>query len=782
MRITLALIVGLLLAQVARAEPDSFGLGTGRDGALTVTAGSLAVIGSSAPLRLAATEGKTELSAPGLEVVEGDLVMVHQTLGLLPLPEPGNTKPVVVPTTGPGRWELARVLSMDTTSGTFQLTRPLRFSYPAARTQVLRVSEFTDVSVEADARLSVKPWDGKSGGILAMLVTGKVVNEGRIDADGAGFLGGAYQAHAGLKGCTGLDLSPAQGGSERGEGVAGRASGNKSVTGRGNLANGGGGGNCLQAGGGGGGHGGIGGNGGHSSGADGSRVEGGLGGAPLSYSIFDRFTFGGGGGAGEGTGTDGTSGGQGGGVVFIRAFTFQGKGIISASGLAADVAGTDGAGGGGAGGAVLLRSGDLLECGRVEARGGAGGDTKVGDQPLGPGGGGAGGRLLLQGRETSHCTSNVSAGTPGQSGAPSAGSHGAGPASPDAGTSVGTVQYIEQSFQAPAQPVITLPAGGEVSTTTRPRIEGKAGTDGPIVHVLVDEREIGMVVPGADGVFAVVPVAPLAAGAHQVTAWAESFGVASLMSEPVRFTTPQVVLADGGVVDIAVLVVPMNGATVGPTPLFAGTSSNGISVGVVIDDGPDNIVPVDLLGRFGYQVPESAPLSVGAHKVSVHAHNEAGEDGPFSDVVTFEVVVAGTDGGTGTDAGTADPSMPMMVVPAQDASVDPTPEFAGVALPGASIRLELDGVALATVTTDAEGVFRHQVGADAALATGAHRIVAQVVTAQGEAGLRSPEVGFQVRGPTDLDVGCGCGAAPAGMLGLWALVGLAALARRRARR
>nr|WP_301340523.1 MYXO-CTERM sorting domain-containing protein [Corallococcus exercitus] len=62
---------------------------------------------------------------------------------------------------------------------------------------------------------------------------------------------------------------------------------------------------------------------------------------------------------------------------------------------------------------------------------------------------------------------------------------------------------------------------------------------------------------------------------------------------------------------------------------------------------------------------------------------------------------------------------------------------------------------------------------------GAHKVVAQAVTAEGEAGPRSPEVGFQVRGPTDLDVGCGCGTAPAGMISVWALVGLGALARRR---
>ncbi|WP_233610313.1 MYXO-CTERM sorting domain-containing protein, partial [Corallococcus sp. AB049A] len=401
-----------------------------------------------------------------------------------------------------------------------------------------------------------------------------------------------------------------------------------------------------------------------------------------------------------------------------------------------------------------------------------------------PGGGGAGGRVLLQGRSVS-CPANVSAGNAGVSASPGAGSHGAGPSSgasdagtPDGGTSTGTVQQVvDLGYQVPSAPVITAPVSGEVTGSTRPRISGTADTNGPEVHILVDGREIGAVVPGADGLFSYDPTTPLGAGTHDVTAWAESLGVASKAATPVRFTTPEVVLADGGVVQMAVLVVPSNGDTVGPTPLFAGTAPNGVNVGVVIDEGPDIIVPLDLLGRFRYQVPDAEALSVGTHKVTVHSHNEADEDGPYSDVVGFEVVVGGADGGT--DAGPEDPVVPRVLVPEEGATVEPTFMFVGVALPGTTVQLELDGKALALATADDEGVFRHILTADTALAVGAHKVVAQGVTEQGEAGPRSPEVGFQVRGPTDLDVGCGCGTAPAGMISLWALVGLGALARRR---
>jgi hypothetical protein len=794
MRITLAVIVGLLLAQVAYAEPDSFGFGTGRDNVLTVAAGTTQTFPAGGYLTRSVSAGATVLPVTGIKVNAGDLVMIHESIGLSSLPDVGDGKAVsLAGSVGLGRWELARVSAV---AASLTLTAPLRYAYVASRSQVMRVPEYTDVTVEAGGRLTVMPWNGRSGGILPMLVSGRVINEGRIDADGAGYLGGTYAVDTSLlKGCTGLELESEKGGSRRGTGAAGQTSRAGLTTGRGNLANAGGGANCQSAGGGGGGHGGVGGIGGFTASGDGKRVEGGVGGAPLNYSLFDRAVFGGGGGAGHGIDDVGTGGAQGGGVVYIRANGFTGKGIFSASGAAARTSqGSDGAGGGGAGGAVVLRASEIVDCGAVQARGGPGGNTQLATEPFGPGGGGAGGRVLLQAARI-QCTQDVSAGNAGVSSAVGAGAYGAGPegtagtdggadgGSSVGGTSVGTVQLVEQALQTPVPPVITVPAAGEVSTSARPRFAGTAGTDGPLVHIVVDGREIGTVVPGSDGAFSFNSTPTLVSGDHTVVAWAESFGVASRMSDPVRFSTPAVVLADGGAVQMAVLVVPANGDTVGPTPLFAGTTPNGVSVGVVIDDGPDHVVPVDLLGRFRYQVPASEALEVGVHKVSVHAHNESGEDGPHSDTVGFEVVVGGPGSDGGTDGGTVDPGVPVVLVPAQDAVVDPRAVFAGVAPPDTSIRLVLDGTAVATVTTGADGAFRHELGVDQVLGAGRHQVYAQAVTAEGEAGPRSTEVGFQVRGPTNLDVGCGCGAGPAGMLSVWALLGLSALARgRRARR
>jgi len=136
---------------------------------------------------------------------------------------------------------------------------------------------------------------------------------------------------------------------------------------------------------------------------DGSRDVGGLGGGILAPA-GDRLILGGGGGAGDSNdatdniGKQQASGGNGGGLVFVRTQSVSGSGIIRANGQDGFVAGRDGAGGGGAGGTIAVVTGTTSLSLTIEAKGGAGGKS---GKPLrdgetqGPGGGGGGGALLL---------------------------------------------------------------------------------------------------------------------------------------------------------------------------------------------------------------------------------------------------------------------------------------------------------------------------------------------------------------------------------------------------
>lgn len=369
------------LAATAFGGPDVYGVGDGSDGPLVAGVGT--TVNVATPLALPAVGGDTTLtvSDPTLFAV-GDLVIVWQT-----------TDPTVslsdVSSSAVGGFEWARITGVA--AETLTLDAGLVDDAPLGA-QVVRIPEYTDVTVDVGATLVAVPWNGAAGGIVAFAARGTVSLEGEITADGAGFRGGEAGAVPG-SGCTDPH-DPASGAA--GETVDGQLG----TLGPAASATGGGGGGCEGAGGGGGGgfsdpelDAGPGGDGGWTSVNEpggGSRPEGGRGGSPVVFAGSDgqRILPGGGGGAGD----DGGAGGAGGGVVLIRALSFDGDGDLSAHGAPGEGS-VGGGGGGGAGGSVLVVVADgFLGCGRATAVGGDGGTAGAG---FGPGGGGGGGRVSL---------------------------------------------------------------------------------------------------------------------------------------------------------------------------------------------------------------------------------------------------------------------------------------------------------------------------------------------------------------------------------------------------
>ncbi|MBX5484807.1 MAG: adhesin, partial [Myxococcaceae bacterium] len=326
----MAACVAAVFALAAHAEPDTFGLGTGRDGALTVSGGNR-VVNSYAQVTAPLAPGDTTITVGNASgFAAGDLVMVLQTTGIVPTPPSGQQPAggIDISSDPVGRWELARVQSVSGLQVT--LTAPLIHSFAASVTQLIRVPEYTDVTVFASGTITADPWNGSIGGVVAFLATGVVSVNGSINVNGRGFRGGIFVNGSSNNGCTGLD-QPAPDGAQKGEGLSPGLYA-AAATGRGNVTNGAGGGVCHNAGGGGGGNGGAGGIGGRSWSGDGSRNVGGMGGWNLKYSLLDHLTFGGGGGAAHGNNNFGTSGGRGGGAIFIRAGQLSGLGTISANG------------------------------------------------------------------------------------------------------------------------------------------------------------------------------------------------------------------------------------------------------------------------------------------------------------------------------------------------------------------------------------------------------------------------------------------------------------------
>ena len=292
--------------------------------------------------------------------------------------------------------------------------------------QVVRVPQFATLTLQSD--LQVPDWDGTSGGVLAIDVAGAVdLNGFTINGTAKGFRGG--YTPSGPSGINIADYAVAAdpqinlaGG--KGEGIAGTPrytwDGNNANdlggdrlpggdAGRGAPGNAGGGGNDHNAGGGGGGNGGKGGTGGigwegigfRSPANNTDNTPGGRGGAIPNTPTISRLIMGGGGGGGDANNEkNGVRGGQGGGIVMIRAGEFVGTGTVKVNGSdgerGEDDGAPDGAGGGGAGGTVALiaENGGLSGI-TVEATGGDGGDTiNDGNNEHGPGGAGAGGVII----------------------------------------------------------------------------------------------------------------------------------------------------------------------------------------------------------------------------------------------------------------------------------------------------------------------------------------------------------------------------------------------------
>ncbi|WP_395845275.1 adventurous gliding motility protein AgmC [Cystobacter fuscus] len=623
----------------AMAAADTFGLGNGQDGPLTVPAYGH-VINSYAQVTAALAAQATSIQIGTCRggdsacFAEGDLVLVYQATGLQPEPVSGEQRTIDLSNNPVGRWEFAR-LAAGTITGRLELTEPLIYDYAPNVTQVIRVPEHTKVTIEAGRSITAPAWDGATGGVIAFLATAEVDNRGEINADALGFRGGQYtKGDPADRGCSDLDEATPRG-AQKGEGI-GTGRYGATQTGRGNVTNGAGGAVCYRSGGGGGGNGGTGGQGGHSEATDGSRPVGGMGGAALSYgnkatsdAYLRRLTFGGGGGAGHGTATTslGGTGGAGGGIVFLRASQLQGSGSISATGAPGGLNNTsiEGGGGGGAGGTIYVRIVRAAACGQILATGGIGATSS--SPRVGPGGGGSAGHVLFQALAGGSCDTDAILATganPGTQQNPGDGSYGAtaGSLKSDDPSPVNELTY---GFIIPAPPVVTTPANGSFINNVRPPITGTARPNTPVI-VYLDGQEVGRVTTNAAGEYSVTPTQDLAEGPHSVVAIAAIDAVQSLNSVPDTFTVditpPDTSIASG----------PGRFTRARDVTFEFGASEEGVTYQCKIDDATD-FIPCDPSKTF-------TGLSDGPHRVEVYAVDRAGNRDDTPTVHEFQITVA----------------------------------------------------------------------------------------------------------------------------------------------
>jgi hypothetical protein len=377
------------------------------DGTLTVAATNTIVNGYSA-LVASANAGTSvvivndivDFATGGLPALgPGDLVLIIQMAGATIDTTDTAAYGTVASLNNAGSYELAGVAGM--TGNVITLSCVLQRSYTATdKAQVIRVPQYSALTIDSGASITAPAWNGTVGGVVAVQAATTLQLTGNIDVSAKGFRGGAIDNSSAnmLTDVSSYRSTSAADGAEKGESIAGSVADYDNLLsgryGRGAPANGGGGGNSHNAGGGGGANasasgltwngqglmlgmvtGGTGAwpldpgyvaNGGYTNSSGGGRggytysainqdatsvgpgvaswggnyrrERGGLGGPPLVSSPTTRLFLGGGGGAGDGNNGVAGPGGNGGGLVFVIAGTVVGAGSILANGAAGGAA------------------------------------------------------------------------------------------------------------------------------------------------------------------------------------------------------------------------------------------------------------------------------------------------------------------------------------------------------------------------------------------------------------------------------------------------------------
>ncbi|MDQ3011572.1 MAG: hypothetical protein M3X11_12805, partial [Acidobacteriota bacterium] len=238
---------------------------SGKDGELIVTlpntiVNKYGVLAADAPVGASQIAVTNPGGANGLDIntlTAGDLIMLIQMSGALIDTSNAPNYGTVTNINNAGRHEFVTVNQVQ---GNIITINPpcggLRFSYTASgKVQVIRVPQYTKLTINSGASLTAPAWDGKTGGIVVVNVQNNAIINGDVNVSGLGFRGGALSEGGGAQLSTDYVTNSKDIGAEKGEGIAGYQADYDLIGGRyarGAAANAGGGGTSHNSGGGGG--------------------------------------------------------------------------------------------------------------------------------------------------------------------------------------------------------------------------------------------------------------------------------------------------------------------------------------------------------------------------------------------------------------------------------------------------------------------------------------------------------------------------------------------------
>lgn len=748
------------LTLLALLAPSKASAQAGREGMRTI-ASSDTVLNRYTTLSAAASVGASTITVTSVAALSsadyasnalsaGDLLLVYQAQGAAIDTSNTSAYGAVTALNNAGRWQFVRVGAVNSGTNTVTLDaieHPTGLARAFAMgAQAIRVPQFARLQVAASGSVIAQPWNGSTGGVLALVSSTTLTIVGAVNASRAGFRGGATDndSQSASTAVTIFRSSDSADGGEKGESIAGFGAAYDALDGRygrGAPANGGGGGNSHNAGGGGGANGGAltgydgagvmssmvvgasawsldpafvansnaltngpgGGRGGYTYAANNSdaltngpggllwggnlrREGGGRGGRPLGIAL-DRLFFGGGGGAGDGNNDAAGAGGAGGGLVFLVARTIDGNGVVSANGGdGANATASDAPGGAGAGGTIVLSSRDPIPATlTVSASGGLGGSQPiVMIEAEGPGGGGGGGVVHVPAT-----SAVVPAIVGGASGTTSASSLTEFPVN-------GATRGAAGSSSATLTPCamftgicpLDLSTFVTISTPMNGALLGTrsvtiSGTSEPNATIaIVINGSTTTVTANAVGAW-VATVNVTADGAFTGTVTATD--VASNTASAMVMFTVDTVAPPAVVISAPTAMALLNTGA----PTISGTAEANATVTLNFGGGRTATVMADASGAWSYAVPAATPLADGPVTVTAVASDRAGNSGP-SRSVTFNI-------DTLTSVAIASPMSGTTVG-------NRTPVIRGTAEAGATITVTINGASIMT-TADAMGAW-----------------------------------------------------------------------------
>ncbi|MBX7100183.1 MAG: DUF11 domain-containing protein, partial [Myxococcaceae bacterium] len=278
----------------------------------------------------------------------------------------------------------------------------------------------------------------------------------------------------------------------------------------------------------------------------------------------------------------------------------------------------------------------------------------------------------------------------------------ASPASP-------VVGFTASAAQKPGAPVILSPRSGAILATATPAISGTAEA-GSMVTVLVDGTAACSSTANGAGAFSCTPSSPLLEGGHTATATATNANGSGLPSPGVTF------IIDTRAPAAPSISAPQAAGTTGTAPSFAGVAEPGTTVTVRLDGNTACTAIADAQGQWSCAV--AGPLAPGAHGATAVATDPAGNTSASSGAVAFSVQV------------NAGPGAPSFTRPrSASATSDDTPLFEGVAAPGSTVTVKIDGATACTATANAAGAWA--CAPSSSVGEGAHQATAVAVSSTG---------------------------------------------------